>query len=416
LEKGIHPVCRKLLVEKLGRSESSQWLDVDYEKLREEIYSVTQTLISKNTLKRYFGKLSTGAEYDPQRETKNAFAIYLGFKDWQQFEQSQEVHAKDEFSVGNTGSKQEIGNRRGILFSLVLIAVCILAGIVWNRSLKSKVEIPDFTFRIENPVDTAPFSMISHYEVKDKNDSLFVKLRNQEKLAPGDSILTTMIPLPTFTWLSVGHKGKELRQFPVYAYSRGWEVVYSKTGTADFMPVPRRFSLSTKGLGVKKDWFSGKSLDSVNFNQDFLNFKNFDLDGDHFSSEFKVTITKPHDICKLITFRFFGYHKHIEFKIGPPFCSQHNFINLAELFYPGRRFNLNQIFIGYDKTTTIKLEVKNKEATLFIEGKSVFTGKFQTVVGAVKGVKVSCDGFATIHSFKAWNAKGQLVAHDQFDR
>jgi len=416
LQNTTHQICRKLLVEKFGHGNESQWLDVDYEKLREEIYAQAKTLISKNTLKRYFGKLSTGKQYDPQRETKNAFAQYLGYQDWINFENSNaaKADALPELNPVFSGAKRKQTFLK--ISSVVLfVAALILTVAYWSRKKSEKV--PAWFFKVENSIDTTPFSMVARYKVKaSRPDTFFIKLLKTEFLEPKDTILTTMVPIPTFTWLSLGYKGKIIKQFPVHGLSRGWEVYYQRAQNQEFLSVPKPYCNSQKGLGISKSWFVGKSLDSVSFNQDFLHFKNFNLKGDHFSAEVIATINKPTDLCKMLTFRFFGSNKHLEFRVGPQFCSQHNFVNLAEKFFIGRRNNLSEMYIPYDHQSKIKLEVKAGVARITIDGKSVFEGKFESKVGLIKGIRISCDGFANIHSFKAWNEKGILVENNLFEK
>jgi hypothetical protein len=49
------------------------------------------TSISPDTLKRLFGKTKTYRSYNPQLETKNALALFIGYEGWEDFKKRQPV-------------------------------------------------------------------------------------------------------------------------------------------------------------------------------------------------------------------------------------------------------------------------------------------------------------------------------------
>ena len=77
--------CLQKLEEKANQGPSSEWTDGTFSALSDSIAKETKILISKNTLKRLFGKMKRPVDYSPQRETKNALARYAGYADWADF-------------------------------------------------------------------------------------------------------------------------------------------------------------------------------------------------------------------------------------------------------------------------------------------------------------------------------------------
>ena len=59
-----------------------QWSNANYIVLAEAIARETKIHISKNTLKRVFGKLKTEEFYHPQKATLNALALFVGYRNW----------------------------------------------------------------------------------------------------------------------------------------------------------------------------------------------------------------------------------------------------------------------------------------------------------------------------------------------
>ncbi len=99
-----------------------------------------------------------------------------------------------------------------------------------------------------------------------------------------------------------------------------------------------------------------------------------------------------------------------------PFLSRThvNYINLSELYLDGINNDFSKIHIfKYQKVKT-RLEYKNKQVTLFINGVQVFSGAYKSPVGKIKGISVQFNGFGKFHAFKAWNEKGSLVENEVF--
>lgn len=64
----------------------NQWSDGNYILLSEAITQETKIYVSKNTLKRVFGKLKTEEFYRPQMTTLNALAKFIGYLNWDEFQ------------------------------------------------------------------------------------------------------------------------------------------------------------------------------------------------------------------------------------------------------------------------------------------------------------------------------------------
>ncbi len=80
--------CLQHLQEKLLWGVSKSWTNKEFEKLSEQIFDASRIHISVVTLKRLFGRAKTyKKEYNPQLETKNALAIFLGYKSWQEYKE-----------------------------------------------------------------------------------------------------------------------------------------------------------------------------------------------------------------------------------------------------------------------------------------------------------------------------------------
>lgn len=422
MEEFVHKRCRELVAQKLGRGNSEHWIDQDYKVLREEIHKETNILISVNTLKRYFGKVNTSGNYDPQRETKNALAQYIGFQDWYSFEDQEitetgkieSLRPQPERRWTNSGKKVE-GKPAVLIVAIVTIALLGFAAVFFWSSNDEKV--PKWTFSILNPVDTAPFTLYTKFKLEEsEQDSFSIDGFTKMNLKQKDSILSTYVSSPIYTWLILKYKNKELKKIPFHALSRGWETFFQQTIGKNRSFVEPAFVLDANGIGIKKEWFINNRGDSSSFAQQISNFKNFDLEGDYFSCEFEASVYGRPELCNFVGIRFFGAYKHLEYRITSKGCAHFNYVNLSELYLDGINNEFSKIHIFKNQRVKTRLECKNKQVSLFINGIQVFSGAYKSPVGKIKGISVQFNGFGKFHAFKAWNEKGSLVENEEFGK
>jgi hypothetical protein len=86
------------------------------------------------------------------------------------------------------------------------------------------------------------------------------------------------------------------------------------------------------------------------------------------------------------------------------------------LYLDGINNEFSKIHIFKNQRVKTRLECKNKQVSLFINGIQVFSGAYKSPVGKIKGISVQFNGFGKFHAFKAWNEKGSLVENEEFGK
>lgn len=82
-------LCLQKVEDRFAMSSHHAWTESSYRTLSEQITEASKRTVSINTLRRLYSKVSeSGEPYMPKTETKNALAIYLGYKDWYEFRRS----------------------------------------------------------------------------------------------------------------------------------------------------------------------------------------------------------------------------------------------------------------------------------------------------------------------------------------
>ena len=203
-ERDILSYCLELVAAKASADPVKDWTDGNFIELSEAILDETGILISRNTLKRLYGKMKTSEEYKPQKETKNALANFAGFPSWSAFKASLNlaeiggstyVPNNPVFpSLENPNFLQTIEEEKKVQkssYRWLLVFFLLLVGLIlvgyWQNSTKeaqnstSSQNIKS-SFYLQNPIDTVPFTLTCRYSFEpEKSDSFFINKDNAHK-------------------------------------------------------------------------------------------------------------------------------------------------------------------------------------------------------------------------------------------
>jgi len=420
-------ICLKTIAQKINEGEIEKWTDSSFIRLSEAVEAKTGILISKNTLKRLFGKMKTPNEYNPQRDTKNALAIYAGYKSWDHFkeeiskdEQYLKIVKEKKLADSIAAKMQDIDKKKNskvlrikTIFISILVVTLSMAIFFFLRPQKvEKLYEPRAKMQIKNPIDTVPYTMHVSFETKNViEDSLFI---GGEKVITNTGRFNMGISTPIYTWLTLKYKNKLLALRPYHALSKGWMTYYQKKNKKNFVLVkPPSWNYNSQA-SISKKWFQGNILDSTSFFWYLKNFKNFPLQGDDFTLECKANIQGDGVGCGGILFVTFGESGHLETCLNSRSCANHNFLYLSDLIVEGEYNDLPNLDIQPNEWSVIRMEVKNKKVRLLVNSKLVFEGKYEKEIGRIKGFNLKFQGFGAVDYFKAWDSTGKLIEDENF--
>ena len=191
----------RLIEEKLLWGRSEDWTHSNYEELGVQVSERSGISLSGRTIRRLFQSLNDQVDHKPQHATRDALAIFLGFKDWRDFAEKY-VHSRSEpilpraldarqpsAEVPPAGSlaareKTRVFSRRRVLVGVAFLSVpvCWLA----IQSITA-FRPPRVKFSVEQSKGFAPFTTAFQYAFSGSDrDSLFLS-RDSPR---------TRIPLP----------------------------------------------------------------------------------------------------------------------------------------------------------------------------------------------------------------------------
>jgi hypothetical protein len=238
-------ICRDL-ERTFNRGSSLNWTKKDYIKLSDMIFEASNITLTENTLRRFFKAYHTGEmNYEPHESTLNAFALFLGYEDWQKYLQKEQK---------TTVKPKQESKKKWLYLILILIVIPIYF------LLK-----PSYYFEVETNETTssmAPYTVFvkysTNYKEKDKLNVNFGILGTKNlPINRKDSTLSYCYTEPYFTYMSFYKRNHILKSIPVYIKSSGWQAGYVSTET---------YKDDINQLRIKKR--ERVVLDAYNFNQE----------------------------------------------------------------------------------------------------------------------------------------------------
>jgi hypothetical protein len=417
------------VAKKFGYTEPDMWQDGLFVSLSEEIEKETRFIISRNTLKRLFGKIKTSEHYNPQIETRNALARYAGFPDWNKFrmqmlaENGANYHTEspqltetasklNPTEETKTDSKKSFQKKLVLAISLVVIVLLAVFNISWPE------QTPDYSrikVTVTNPIDTAPFTLVINYEIpSDIKDSLYIGVGGTNfYLEPKKKSYVHSLSRPIYSFIYLRDSKKKLiRAIAIKAYSRDLECYYESG--KNVLQIPKNDFIENGMAGLKRSFFATNRLDSSDFISAFVKVKDFDIDGDNFKFICRYKVDKSPKICHNFQLKVFADSGHHELEIHNKGCEQYNFVAPAELYFGGKFENLTKLSTDLGAWHDLEMEVRNKDFVVTIDGKKRFFAKYKRTMGKLTVLKFQFNGFGQVDYYRMLNAQGKIVDKEEF--
>lgn len=226
-------LCLNEIEKKLGWGTSSSWKDSDYIELARLISEATQISISSHTLKRLFGKITYNENYNPQRATKNALAIYLGYSDWKSYVSSLKVQSARPPSKSYSNS---VKWTLGIFLAFLALSLFFIFS-------EEKAERETYSFSVQVPEGKVPYTVSIDYDISQlKGDSLYADFNflhptlgtQIKKLNKNRNLYNYTYQIPGQYSISLLKNGNEIDSVKILAKSNGWESFFEYEKAEDF--------------------------------------------------------------------------------------------------------------------------------------------------------------------------------------
>jgi len=431
-EKEYIEECRRLIEEKFhfvhgpspDKNGNGTLRQRDLEYLADSIEEHSGVKLSLSTLKRLWKK-----DYDqtPHPSTLDALVSILGYKSWQDFKLSHEpLH---EIAVPPPIRK----TRR--IFSLwtvlpVVLAAAVIVWLIAFRSGKGDKIKPI----IRGPVEFTgnktvsqgvPNTVIFNYDLDNvEADSFFFQQswNNMEKVRidPKGHSYSNIYYYPGFHKAKLIANDSILKRFRVHITTDGWLPVIGFRSDGDNRPIYVKKSKSSPDgtFHITSDDLVASKVDvSKDFSLSYFNIREFDnTHSDNFSIDTRIKCDGSNNTPCPGFEMVIMCEEHIFFvRMMGRGCERDIALKMGEVVLNGMSTDLSAFGRDVYQWQTLKVEVVNKKATIFIDGKNIYSVDFKNDLGKIVGLAYHFTGTAAIDYVRLKNGDGRVVYDDEFE-
>ncbi len=415
--------CRRMVEQKLGWSSLDEWRNYEFTELSDKILEVTGVQLSTTTLKRVFGKL----RYDnlPSSATLNALAKYLGFENWMQFKANhgsvQTTPSVITSPVISPLKKQLIRKVLliGALFTLVLITAFGFIVFSENSTTGSRYTA-GIVFSSRPLAEGLPNSVVFNIDLKDiKSKNVIIQQSwdstKTVKLQTGQKEATAQYYIPGYFRAKLIVDGKILREHDLFIRSNEW------MATIDHEPIPTYLKkeelILNNGMTVSPGIINEIKGSTKPLTLTYHLVRPFDsLQSDNFTLEtsYRNTWSEGPAVCKTSKLFILCTNGAFIIPFTIPGCASNINLKLGDKLWEGRSNDLSAFGRDPSQPLNLKLEVKNRKAKIFLDGKLIREEIYNNDAGAVVGLRYSFLGAGTVDHILLQNEKGIPVYKEDF--
>jgi hypothetical protein len=412
--------CCQLVSEQYGKPDILSWTNSDYVKLGYVLYKKTHVQISPNTLKRIFGKIKTDVRYYPQRATRDALALYIGYNDWEKFTNARSRPVQLSVKTPPTTiqsapffttplpipiAPEKSRQRSTILADLVVIALAILLS--YQSFFTGHIHAP-LTLICHNPVGENPHSalfVVSGMDGVDPSKEHYtIDFGDTHKIpvVEGDSLYSHYYEVPGMYFAVLKQDGVAVDTASVYLKTNGWtataRMMYDTTRVYP-IEIPNLFAGGKTSVSALEASHAGIDTNRTFF-VDFINTQITDIDGDNFDLfvKLKTSPSRPGVRCSQVRVNVMGEHSMHLVDAMKPGCVHWTDLQFSEINKQGESNQLNFLGVDLHEGGSMKIKVENKHARIFINSKQVYEISYQKPLKKIYGLGITFSGIGSIQS------------------
>ena len=418
----------KGIEKKLKWKRIALWTDNEYKKLSHLILEDTNISISPQTLKRLFGKVKYKEIYTPQSATKDALAMFLGYKDWLAFTSAK--NNKLEFSSKYMILLSKFRSYKIAIISggaTVLIVFLIVISIVYYNSTKKSI-----TFDANNLSGSVPHTISINYDIsKIKNRDVYIDFDQYEaedsslveKLDKSRQLINHCYESPGFynVRLLVGNRVHS--SIKVHVINNEWISYYFNNDNFAL----RKFvlPLENRVIDRKQDsllYISPNEITAQGFRGntvyylEHMLFKDFGLSADN--SELEVKYKNAPETggisCFDVEVRIIGENGLASVMLVQKGCYRWSEVTVGEVKLNGKFNDLTNLSLDMASWNVMKIKINDGNAMVINGQDTIFSCLYKQKIGMIKGIRFVTKGSGVFDYVKLFNADGDLKYEDNF--
>lgn len=429
--------CLNLIEAKLNRGHREGWSNYDFDRLIEDIQSVTGVRLSLTTLKRVSGRI----KYDsfPTHTTLNTLARYIGYEDWREFVREQErkvgqpeadttkpanentaattdhVEPIAQAAVGPVGdsdqtvestlARKPVYGYRGLMWSAAAIPFLLAVYLFIASRKNNHFDSDQFSFRADKMYTVGvPNSVVFHYDAtRVPSDSVFIVqtwdisrkvLVDRDKhehsaiyyypgyfrtklIVDGDIVKTHDVQIATDGWLCM----VEQEPRPLY-FSRG-EVENGDSVTVGLETL-KKYNLEVHPKPPLIRIYNERDLGTL-MNDNFV-----------FETELRNPFNEGTNPCQFVQVLVQCKDDVMIIPLSAKACIGDLFLYAYGIGIDSKHADLSGFGCDLRNWVKLRVESKNKHLRFFVNGKAVYEVDFPNSPTGVVGVQLRFWGPASV--------------------
>ncbi|SOD97831.1 hypothetical protein [Spirosoma fluviale] len=419
-------VCCRKVSEAYGKPDRDRWTNSDYVSLSHILYRQTHVRISPNTLKRIFGKIKTDVRYYPQKATRDALSVYIGYPDWDHFVNIQEWEARQTLRPPTEFIRQEnlpeppVYNRpasstpqkstdrhwlRPILASGGILLLITGLLFVWqHRNGQESARLICRNPLGENP-HSAVFQLKRPVSNADQSGNYTILFGDgkRENLNANDSLYTHYYERPGRYFAILQQNGVNVDTATIYLRTTAWTVTANMMhDSSRVYPIEIKdlFTGGQRSVNTQEAARAGIDTNRTFF-MEFINSHPTPINGDNF--ELTTHVTSSPDRagvrCSQVGIMVWGESSQHAFEVMKSGCAHWMQLQNSEIQKNGQRDDLTFLAADLRAGGMLTLKVIDRHAAIFINNRRVYETTYTKPLKTIYGVKIRFSGIGTVHSF-----------------
>lgn len=381
--------CMAAVCEKAGFPDTTALVQRDLQTLADAIYARTGVLISLSTIKRLLGGQFSRL---PQIATLNALAQYLDHPNWQAFRIAQKP------ARGPKQPKHQ-SPRMAVAILLLLVTTLALLAVKLVHHPLSNLDKAQFSATKVTGNDI-PNSVVFHYNVDTvMADSFFIQQSwdrsRRVRVYKKNYTLTDIYYEPGYHTAKLYANDKIIKTVPISIPTNGW-VFYAREEL--FKGRIAYITPSSPDIPKYNAFIWVCFPDTIRYSSD-----DFTLD-----CRIKVDNVN-HATCPFLMTEIFCQHNFMYFQNRPKGCSSESFAQFGDNFLSGKTHDLSGLGTNITGWQNLTLTVKDRKATVSINGVSTYSATYQASGGLITGLGFISNGLCTVDSVNFRTGVGQPI-------
>lgn len=423
-EQDLVKMCLTEVFSKNGYADSHSLVQRDYENVSQAIEIKTGTLISISTLKRLlkgdFARL-------PQVATLNAISRYLGYQHWQEYRA--EVRAKMPILAASPPRRRFVFQRRlpkTLLYSSILSLLLVLF-ITSRSSLKdTSASFEEAKFSVKKvTANDIPNTVVFSYNVDGIDaDSFFIQQSWDEsrrvRVYKKQYTLTDIYYEPGYHTAKLIANNVIIKTLDVSIPTADW-FFYAKRSFSGGTPSYIRTEqyIQDGKLGLQASDLVKHNLNPMEENSYIYTYfpSEWPVHSDNYVFKTRVRIQElKKNPCPYLMLEVFCQKNFMYFISMPKGCASESKLQFGDLLVDGKTTDLSALGANVTEWMELKIEVKNRVATIYYGDKQVYTGRYTKSAGKITGIGFISNGLCEVDQVELKGLDGKFFYQNDFEQ